>query len=141
MTSTPKSFDISVVCPCYNEGEIISSFLSGLAEVLSGHIRFNFLVLVVNDGSTDHSAESINNFRCGYPNINVELLDLGFNQGHQKAIYAGLKEIHDKFNVEKTIVMDCDGEDDPSAIQKFLANPDFDIIQIERGNRAGWITV
>lgn len=78
-------------------------------------------VLVVNDGSVsavpgDLCAE-ISHGRIGA----VDVLDLGCNVGHQRAIALGIAAIAADDAGESVVVMDCDGEDDPADVPRLLA--------------------
>jgi hypothetical protein len=51
----------------------------------------------------------------------VEILHLGLNLGHQRAIAVGLVEIARREDLDGVLVMDCDGEDRPADLPKLFA--------------------
>ncbi|SHG36747.1 Glycosyl transferase family 2 [Thermosyntropha lipolytica DSM 11003] len=74
---------ITAVIPAYNEGERIGATLEGVKKV-----REINRILVVNDGSTDDTAEKVK--KAG-----VELLDLEVNRGKGGAMNAALPYLQD----------------------------------------------
>jgi glycosyltransferase involved in cell wall biosynthesis len=125
---------IAILLPCYNEVEVIPNFNNILIEHLRG-IPFLFDVIYINDGSIDNTSGSILEIRCAVVNVNIILLNLKYNVGHQSAIYQGL--IHTtEFPYDNILIMDSDGEDDPLAIDTILKYSDYDIVQVGRGKRS-----
>lgn len=55
-----KHLNISVVVPLYNEEESLPELYSWIVRVMESH-GFTFEVIFVNDGSTDHSWNVIEN--------------------------------------------------------------------------------
>lgn len=74
---------ITAVIPAYNEGERIISTIEGVKKV-----REINRILVVNDGSTDDTAEKVRT-------AGVELLDLKVNRGKGGAMNAALPYLED----------------------------------------------
>ncbi|WPP49603.1 glycosyltransferase [Catalinimonas niigatensis] len=123
----------AIVTPCYNENETIIKFLLSLEDTLR-NIPYHFTVVVVNDCSTDHTLDLLSKFRFKANNLKLDLLSLRVNLGHQGAIHQGL--LYAKgLNVDKFIVMDSDGEDDPHAILNLLVHQEADIVHVVRGKR------
>lgn len=73
--SAYPDLDLSVVVPVYNSGDLLRQTLDSVLE-LTG-IRFN--VLLVDDGSTDDSAEIMQEYERRHPNVHV------FAQGNRGA--------------------------------------------------------
>jgi len=124
-----------IVTPCYNEAENVTAYLKELEEVL-GPTGEEFEIIVVDDASTDNTPQLLKNFSFTTQNLHLNAIRLLYNSGHQSAIRQGLmyiKELNRPF--KSIIVMDCDGEDDPSAILKILNRKNYDIIFFERGKR------
>lgn len=128
-----SEFDCVIVTPCFNENNTIICFLEELETVLAQRSQ-RFLVVVVDDASTDHSLQMLQAFRFRSPNICKKVLSLRYNLGHQKAIYQGLVYASG-YTASRFIVMDSDGEDDPSAIGELLSRPE-DIVFVARGKRS-----
>jgi polyisoprenyl-phosphate glycosyltransferase len=123
-----------IITPCFNEERSIIPFLKQLDEVVGG-IPEPFLVVVVDDGSQDKTLELISRFRFSAPMMQLRVLKLRFNVGHQMAIYQGLRYVS-SLETRNVIVMDSDGEDDPAAIPLVLKLQDYAIAEIKRGKRS-----
>ena len=98
-------------------------------------INERFHVVIVDDCSQDASLSLLSSFHFNAANIDFDILSLKFNVGQQGAIYQGLLYAA-TLPAEHTIVMDCDGEDDPAAIPGLLQKKDYDIVTVKRGKRS-----
>lgn len=127
--------EIAILLPCYNEQDIIQEFLDELVLTLK-LINQGVSIILVNDSSSDNTIEKILEFKSSHncTDLDIRILNLEYNVGHQKAIKVGLKYLEDQ-NYKKVVIMDSDGEDDPSAIQELVKFNDFDIIHVARGKR------
>jgi glycosyltransferase involved in cell wall biosynthesis len=124
-----------IVAPCYNEEQVIDKFLREIERKLA-QVDATFLVVIVDDASVDASSEILSQFRFANPKFDLKVIRLNSNMGHQEAIRQGLQYAHRlQEGVKGIIVMDSDGEDDPSAIVKLAGIETFDIVQVERGKR------
>lgn len=128
---------LCVVAPCYNEGDVAIRFITELGAVTQ-HLADHVTILVVDDASTDDTPALLAAFKSPWPNVQVKVLELPYNVGHQQAIYSGLEEAFNT-NAQRFVVMDSDGEDDPSAIQEAL-DRDVSIVLIARGRRRESLT-
>lgn len=125
--------NLAIVTPCYNEENGIRSFLKSL----EGNLRETdqpVSVIVVDDCSQDGTASILKSFQFETPSVALHILRLKFNMGHQQAIYQGLLYANE-LNAARVIVMDSDGEDDPSAIPLLIKNEPSDIVEVIRGKR------
>ena len=95
-----------VVVPVYNEEKNIVSFLKKLKNYSSN-------IIVVNDGSSDKTAELVREIPL------VELVNLKRNQGKGIAMKTGAKYAW-KLNAKGVIFMDGDNQHDPKHIQEFI---------------------
>lgn len=68
---------VSVVIPCYN----YAHFLSEAVESVVAQTCQDFEIIIVNDGSTDNSAEVAQNLIAAYPRHRITLIDQQ-NSGH-----------------------------------------------------------
>lgn len=78
---------LSVVVPCYNEEQVITTCHETLTRVLSPAIR-DYQIVYVNDGSTDNTYELLQKIQS--TDARVKVVDLARNFGHQIAVSAGL---------------------------------------------------
>jgi len=78
---------ITIVVPCYNEAENIPLILDRFNEVIKDN---DISVILVNNGSTDNSAEVLDELLPKYPFARIVLVPV--NQGYGYGIIQGLKE-------------------------------------------------
>jgi dolichyl-phosphate beta-glucosyltransferase len=81
--SLPPS--ISIVIPAFNESRRIADTLGKVREFL-GRTPLSFEILVVNDGSTDETAEIVRRFECQ----GVRLIHLAENRGKGYSVRTGV---------------------------------------------------
>ncbi len=98
---------ILVVIPAFNEEKNISSVLEELKQ-------YNFDVLVINDCSTDHTEELLKD---------VNHLQLPVNVGLAGVTQMGFKYAYEN-NYESAVVIDGDGQHDPSFISSLVKELD-----------------
>lgn len=128
-----------VVIPCYNEEKVLPLTVPLFRDqvrsmVDAGKISSRSRILFVNDGSKDRTWEIIKDL------AEEDEVFIGMsqsrNRGHQNAVLAGLMEAKGKVDI--TISIDCDGQDDISAmdamVDKYLAGAE--IVYGVRSNRA-----
>jgi glycosyltransferase involved in cell wall biosynthesis len=99
-----------VMMPCYNDWEVLGLLLRELDEELARQSE-RASVMVVDDGSTNPGDLSNLAFRSI---SELSVLRLRRNVGHQRAITIGLAYIAESLVSDLVVVMDCDGEDQPS---------------------------
>ena len=115
----PRSIDI--VIPCYDEAvalpkstpTIIDFMRSVIAK--NGAGECNLRILLVDDGSRDHTWEVICDLARRYPEVTG--LKLARNYGHQNALLAGLSHAA----AVVVISLDADLQDDPKAMEAMIA--------------------
>ena len=110
-----------VIVPCYNEEAVLPItaplFLAELQKMIAaGKISPESRILFVNDGSSDSTWKII----CGLARQDEHFLGISQsrNRGHQNALLAGMMEAKDRCDI--TITIDCDGQDDISAMEKMV---------------------
>lgn len=104
--------DISVVIPAYNEEKGIGQTLDKIKDVL-GQSKFNYEIIVVDDGSNDKTADIA-------ASKGVKLINQDFNHGYGAAIKAGVRQ--SKYDV--IVITDADGTYPNSEIPNLLAHID-----------------
>ena len=82
---------VSIVVPCYNGEKYIVRFL----ESILGQTYDNLLLILVNDGSNDHTEEIVLEYKDKLNKGGKELIYLKQeNQGQAAALNTGLKMIY-----------------------------------------------
>ena len=83
---------LSVVVPCYNEEQNIPLILARFAQVVD---RDDVEVILVDNGSTDHSAQVLTELLPEYPFARTVKVEV--NQGYGYGILQGLKECRGEY--------------------------------------------
>ena len=104
---------LSLVVPAYNEQENIEPLLARIASALAQTDK-SFEVIIVDDGSTDATAELLSQAMARYPWLRV--LRITGNSGQSVAFDAGFKAARGQ--VIATI--DADLQNDPEEIPRLL---------------------
>jgi polyisoprenyl-phosphate glycosyltransferase len=109
---------ISIAMPVYNDWES--------AAILCGHLERElarrperFSIVLIDDGSTTPPPEHRPQPGSGRP-IDVSVLELTRNLGHQRAIAVALAYIHEHLAADAVVVMDADGEDRAEDVPRLL---------------------
>ena len=110
-----------IVIPCYNEEAVLPVtaplFLEKLRQMTeSRKIAPESRVLFVDDGSRDATWDIIR--ALARQDEHVLGISQSRNRGHQNAVLAGLMEA--KSCCDITISIDCDGQDDPDAMERMV---------------------
>ncbi|MFA7208842.1 MAG: glycosyltransferase [Parcubacteria group bacterium] len=77
---------ISVVIPCFNEGETIHRNIEKINSYLKNSFRI-FEIIAVNDGSTDDTLDELKRARRDF---SIEIIDNSTNAGKGKAVRDGI---------------------------------------------------
>jgi len=105
---------VSVVVPAFNEEGNLPLLHAELCARLDGRGHAWELVLV-NDGSTDGTADAIDDLARRHPNVSG--VHLARNFGHQNALLAGVSAARG----DAVVTMDADLEQPPAAILEMIA--------------------
>jgi dolichol-phosphate mannosyltransferase len=111
---TPSSPQLSLVVPVYNEAGNILPLAEKSVEVLRGLGR-PFEIILVNDGSTDATADEIATAHERWPEVTE--LRLARNSGQAVALLDGLRAARGEY----LLMMDGDGQNDPRDYPALLA--------------------
>jgi len=104
---------LTLVIPVCNEASALTPNLHHIFHIVA-QLDIPCEVLVVNDGSTDHSLALLSAFMQQYPNL--EVLSLTRNFGKEAAIHAGLEHAAG----DAVIVMDSDLQHPPELIERMV---------------------
>ncbi len=107
-------YHVAVVTPVYDDWPSFFRLLQELARELPDQ---RILVIGVDDGSVEPVAPDAK--QSGLPLMDIRIVRLAINLGHQRAIAVGLAEAT-KYASDSIVVMDADGEDRPRDIPRLL---------------------
>lgn len=131
---------LGIVCPCYNEHEVLLESGERLTALLDGlvakqKIAPDSFVLLVNDGSRDNTWQLIKQLHD--TNHYFRGVNLAKNVGHQNAIMAGMMTAKD--HCDAVITIDVDLQDDLSAIERMIDkyHEGYDIVYGVKVSRQG----
>jgi glycosyltransferase involved in cell wall biosynthesis len=109
--SKPQYSQFTIVIPCYNEEQTIALVLTKMLKLGVGRI------IVVDDGSSDHSAEIINSYAQYYP---VTYLKNSENLGQGASTNRGI-HYSKQFNDSKYVItVDADDQHLPEDVKKIM---------------------
>ena len=127
---------VSVAIPLYNEEPIIPELLCRVRRVLDEIPGGPHEIVLVDDGSSDHTFEVITEAAVEDPRIVA--ISLSRNFGHQSAVSAAL----DNVTGDAVVIMDGDLQDSPEVIRDFIREykRGFDVVYAQRIRRKeGWL--
>jgi len=101
---------VTVVIPAYNEAESLVELLAEIGSALK-QLRWN--AVVIDDGSSDGTWDTIRNLSRMYP---LKGLKFGANRGKAAALSAGFQEADGTF----IATLDADLQDDPAEIPSII---------------------
>jgi polyisoprenyl-phosphate glycosyltransferase len=112
---------VSIVVPVFNSCEIAPELFRRVCSCLA---NIEFELILVNDGSSDHSWEIIS--ALSKQNPQVVAIDLRANYGQDNAILAGLRQVTGDY----VVIMDDDLQHDPADIPSMIEKcaTGFDVV-------------
>ena len=121
---------ISIVCPCYNEEEVISHFLQSMTSILKTSQK-SYEIIFIDDGSKDNTLNVLIESKKTYRNIRI--IKLSRNFGKEVALSAGL----DVSLGETVVPIDVDLQDPPELILEFIKKYEegYDVVVGKRADR------
>jgi glycosyltransferase involved in cell wall biosynthesis len=124
---------LSVVVPIYNEEAGIDELLRRTVPVCEAQFGDSYEIILVNDGSSDHSWDLIAAHADKSPH--VVGIKLARNYGHQLALTAGLQRSRGDY----VFVLDADLQDPPELLPAMIvkARQGYDVVYGQRIARAG----
>ncbi len=127
-----REIQYSVIVPLFNEEQVIHETYKRLKQVMDP-LEEAYEILLVNDGSRDHTYEIAKSL-CN-KDKNIKLLSFSRNFGHQLAITAGM----DNSAGNAIIVIDADLQDPPEVIPRMIEKwkEGYDVVYGKRLKRKG----
>jgi glycosyltransferase involved in cell wall biosynthesis len=124
---------LSLVIPVFNEESLIDELMRRTKSAMESIID-DFEIIIVDDGSTDHSLDKL--LQWHKADSRMKILSLSKNFGHQAAFTAGLE--HAKGDI--VAMMDGDLQDPPellSVMYRKITTEGFDIVSGKKIGRKG----
>lgn len=132
MTTSPKKLSITV--PCYNEGDNLLALFGRFRAVLAG--RPDVELVLVNNGSRDHSSGLIACELARPENGFARVVDVPVNQGYGFGILSGLRKSRGEYLAWTHADLQTDPADVLVGFDRLLAQPDPANCLV-RGRRVG----
>ena len=133
--SQAKSPKISLAIPVYNEEAVLPELARRLTAVMDTVPGGPHEVVLVNDGSSDDSAQLLDEIADNDPRFVI--VHLSRNFGHQVALTAALDHVRG----DLILVLDGDLQDRPEELERFLAKQreGFDVVYaVRKGRKESW---
>jgi glycosyltransferase involved in cell wall biosynthesis len=105
---------VSILIPCYNEEASLPALYEALKELMDGQPGYQWEVLMVNDGSHDHTIDVIKQLR--QHDQRICYINLSRNFGKENAMLAGF----DHVTGDCMVIMDADLQHPPHFISDML---------------------
>ena len=105
---------VTILVPAYNEQEVLNMLYDRLKKLMDENTKYDFEILIVNDGSKDNSLKIMQELREKDKRINY--LSLSRNFGKETAMIAGL----DYSKGDAVIIIDADLQDPPELFPERL---------------------
>ena len=118
---------VTVVIPCYNEGENITKVIRGFYKSALVKDAFDFDILVVDNNSKDNTAEAAR--EAGARVISEQ------NQGKGYAMRTGFRNIHPQ--ADYVVMLDGDNTYDPQEVLRLLEPLHHNFCDVVVGTRLG----
>ncbi len=122
---------ITLIVPVYNEEKMLPIFFEKSNELFKPTEKYNFEILIVNDGSSDKTLDIIKEEYEKNPSLSY--ISFSKNYGQEAAVEAGLK----KAKGDAVIPIDCDFQDPPELIFEMLEKYEegYEVVNAKRASR------
>ncbi|MDO4186120.1 MAG: glycosyltransferase family 2 protein [Bacteroidales bacterium] len=122
---------VTILIPCYNEEASLPALHSALVSMMDQNDGYDWEILMINDGSKDHTLSMIKEFRRS--DHRFAYVDLSRNFGKEAAMLAGF----DYAKGDCMVIMDADLQHPPSLIPEMLTywEEGFEDVYAKRINR------
>ncbi|MGR8979420.1 MAG: glycosyltransferase family 2 protein [Gammaproteobacteria bacterium] len=125
---------ISIICPFYNEEQMVSFFFIELFNTIK-HINDEIEIICINDGSRDQTLQRlVDQKKTCFPNVHLRILDFSRNFGKEAALTAGF----DLALGDAVIAIDTDLQDPPELIKELIQKwkEGYEIVLAKRCDRS-----
>jgi len=128
---------IYILLPAYNEAESLDHILPKIENVLKNDLKYQFHVVVCNDGSSDKTLERIEHYQKSMP---ITIINHKLNRGLGETIRDLFEKAAEMSNGEDIIIrMDCDDTHEPEYIRGLLNKIEegYDVVIASRFVKGG----
>ena len=105
---------LSVIIPCYYSEKSLRQVVDEVVTVIEADSRYDYEVILINDGSTDGTWKVIQEL-CG-DNVKIKGINLSKNYGQHSALMAGFRAV----SGDIVVGLDDDGEHNPAEMFKLI---------------------
>lgn len=105
---------LSVIIPCYYSEKSLRQVVDEVVTVIEADSRYDYEVILINDGSTDGTWKVIQEL-CG-DNAKIKGINLSKNYGQHSALMAGFRAV----SGDIVVGLDDDGEHNPAEMFKLI---------------------
>lgn len=122
---SPSRPYLSLILPVFNEEAVIERLLTEVHREVSQLLPDSFEMIVIDDGSTDQTADRIADLIQQISAGEIHLVQQPYNIGNGAAIKAGIRHATGEY----LLMMDADGQHRPADIGLLLAQADrYDMV-------------
>ena len=130
-----KQSPIAVVIPCFNDWDSLRQVITEIDQAFAETQPTR--IIIVDDGSNTAIPSDIAS--AYYDHLDrVDVVTLGANMGHQRALCVGLTVALEDSEVEQFALMDSDGEDRPQDLSRLseALTAEIGAVVAQRGKRS-----
>ena len=124
---------VTILVPAYNEQEVLHLLYERLVKLMDSNPKYDFEVLLVNDGSKDNTLQIMQELR--EKDKRFCYLNLSRNYGKETAMIAGLNYCKG----DAVVIIDADLQDPPELIPEMIKywEEGYDDVYAKRKSREG----
>ena len=114
---------IIILTPVYNDWKNLGRLLKKINKIFETQLKTKFELIIINDCSTEKYNPK--KYKCKMAS-KITIISLYQNVGSQRAIAIGIKYLSKFYKKKiKTLIIDSDGQDNPSIISKLINMSDM----------------
>ncbi|WP_370892637.1 glycosyltransferase family 2 protein [Janibacter sp. GXQ6167] len=130
----PGDPDVTIVLPCYNEGEHVMLEIERISRVMDAS-EFSYELLCIDDASTDNTLEVLRAAAVDYPKIRI--LAFRRNGGSGTARRIGTQQAHGEYVVWTDADMTYENERIPDLVRVLVEDDSYDQVVGARTTEEG----